>query len=430
MSNDFDYGAEIQQAADVFKLWPREGKFTALIDGDMIPYIVGYTTELEDAMRAYRSVAKAGIASFDYKNPEHFAALMATVEFNNKMQHANFIINEWVAMAEADSATIFMTTSENNYRNAIAFSKPYKGQRNSEKPPFFYEIKHYIATHHEAIIADGMEADDLMSIEQWRRHRSICGKEIEVGSEAHKVFSDSAICSGDKDLGIVPGWNVNPSTGVKRWVDVFGDLAPVWKSKEVKTYEQWPTIKGEPVDPSLSSFAGSYDTFASGKNKGEVKFKRVCTGVGEDQYIDKLKGTGLKFFYSQLVTGDTVDNYPGIPGAGAKAAYELLDGCKTEAELYYAVLGKYKEKYGEATEVENYRGGTALLTPLQLMIEQGRLAHMQTVPGELWRSKNYCPTGESDIWIKKLDTTREQALASSQGKAHGSAERGVPALSP
>ena len=400
----FDYGADVQQAADVFKLWPREGKFTALIDGDMIPYIVGYTTDLEDANRAYRAVSKLlpQLASEDFCHPLKFAALMQTPEFNNKMQHANFIVNDWVSKAEADSALIYLTTSTNNYRNAIAFSKPYKGQRNSEKPPFFYEIKHYIATHHEAIIADGMEADDLMSIEMWRRHRLCCGKEMQIGSEQHKVFSDCAIVSKDKDLRIVPGWNVGPDKGTKLWSDIMGEIIPVWKTKGVKLYEQWPTIKGEPVNPQLQHNA-PYDTFASGKSKGEVKFKRVCTGVGEDQYVDKLKGSGLRFFYSQLVTGDQVDNYPGIPGMGAKAAYEVLATCETEEELYYKVLGMYKEKYGTESEVENYRGGTATLTPFQLMIEQGRLAHMQTVPGELWRAKNYCPSGESDIWTNKKD---------------------------
>lgn len=429
--NGFDYGADVQQVADVFRLWPREGRFTALIDGDMIPYICGYTCELEDSNRAFRALAKAGIKDFCIENPEHFAALLETPEFNNKAQQANWLINDWVAKAEADSAIIFMTTSANNYRNALAFSKPYKGQRTSEKPPFFYEIKHYIATMHEAIIADGMEADDLMSIEQWRRHRAICGKEMEIGSEQHKVFADSAIVSGDKDLGIVPGWNVNPTTGVKRWVDIMGEIVPVWKNKEVKVYEQWPTIGGEPVDPALKNL-GKYDTFASGKNKGEVKFKRVCTGVAEDQYIDKLKGCGLKFFYSQLITGDTVDNYPGIPGAGAKAAYELLANCTSEEELFTKVRDEYKARLAggssDAIEVQNYRGGSTKLTAFQIMIEQGRLAHMQTCPGELWRAKNFCPTGEDEVW--SAGKNREQAPARRQGEAHGSTERSLSAVSP
>ena len=436
MSNDFDYGADVQQAADVFKLWPREGTFTALIDGDMIPYIVGYTTDLEDANRAYRSVAKLlpDLAAFDMTHPLKFAALMETPEFNNKMQHANFIVNDWVAKAGADSALIYLTTSANNYRNAIAFTKQYKGQRESEKPPFFYEIKHYLATCHEAIIADGMEADDLMSIEMWRRHRLVCGNEIPIGSEQHKVFSDCAIVSKDKDLRIVPGWNVEPDKGTKLWSDVIGELIPVWKTKEVKLYEQWPTVKGEPVDPALKSFAGQYDTFASGKNKGEIKFKRAFIGMGEDQYIDKLKGSGLKFFYSQLITGDQVDNYPGIPGSGAKAAYELLQSCTTEEELFIAVRDAYKKALAggssEAIETENYRGGKAMLTPFQRMIEQGRLAHMQTYPGELWRAKNYCPTGEDEVWIVSSSKNREQALARSQGQAHVGAERSLSAVSP
>lgn len=38
----------------------------------------------------------------------------------------------------------------------------------------------------------------------------------------------------------------------------------------------------------------------------------------------KLAGTGLLFFYSQLLVGDTVDNIPGLKGCGPVAAYEML----------------------------------------------------------------------------------------------------------
>ena len=406
--NDFDYGTELAPEVDNYKLWPREGLFTALIDGDMLPYIAGYTTDLQDAMRAYRNAAKQlGVAavreSTDCMNPEYFAALLDQPEFWNKCNHINFLINDWVQKAGADSALIYLTKSDNNYRNALAFTKPYKGQRKQEKPPFFYELRHYIATRHEAIIADGMEADDLMSIEQWRRHRALCSDKIEVGSDMHKAFSDCAIVTKDKDLKIVPGWNVDPDTGDKTWHTIIGHLEPKWKDKEIVTYAQWPTVSGTPTDPEVIAASGlKPDTFASGANKGQVKTKRVQTGTQVSQYIDKLRGSGLKFFYSQLLTGDQVDNYPGIPGLGATKAFELLEPAQTEEELFYIVRDQYKKHYGGGTnnpvEVQNYRGGRARLTPIQLMLEQGRLAHMQTKPNELWRAKTFCPTGEDRIW--------------------------------
>lgn len=400
MADGFDYGTELVQV-DEYKLWPTEGNFTALLDGDMLPYIAGYTTDIMDANRAYRNAAIPGLEAFSFLHEEKFAKLLEQPEFQNKVNQINWLINDWVAKAGADSAIIYMTKSDANFRNDLAFSRPYKGQRKQEKPPFFYELRHYIITMHNAVIADGNEADDLMSIEAWSRHRELEKQGVAIGDAMHKEFCNCAIVSKDKDLGIVPGWFVNPDTGVKLWVDKVGELTPVWKPKEVPVYEEWPLVSGEPMNPDLLASAGLRpDTWSSGAKKGQVKTKRIKVGVQETTYIDKLKGCGQKFFYSQLLTGDQVDNYTGIPGMGPTGAFELLNGAQSEEEMFYIVRDAYKAHYGDGKiEVQNYRGGKAELTAMQLMIEQGRLAHMQTYPGELWReSKNLCPTGVDKVW--------------------------------
>jgi 5'-3' exonuclease len=61
----------------------------------------------------------------------------------------------------------------------------------------------------------------------------------------------------------------------------------------------------------------------------------------------KLTGTGISFFYSQLLTGDATDTYDGLPGCGPIRAYDLLKDCKTERELYEATLGAYQKKFPE-----------------------------------------------------------------------------------
>jgi hypothetical protein len=40
---------------------------------------------------------------------------------------------------------------------------------------------------------------------------------------------------------------------------------------------------------------------------------------------NKLRGTGLPFFCSQVLTGDAVDNIPGLPGCGPVRAHLLLE---------------------------------------------------------------------------------------------------------
>jgi 5'-3' exonuclease len=50
---------------------------------------------------------------------------------------------------------------------------------------------------------------------------------------------------------------------------------------------------------------------------------------------------GTKFFYSQILTGDTADNIAGIRGVGPVKASRILSGCTTEQELYDKVLEAY-----------------------------------------------------------------------------------------
>lgn len=76
---------------------------------------------------------------------------------------------------------------------------------------------------------------------------------------------------------------------------------------------------------------------------------------------DKIVGTGLAFFYSQVLTGDPTDNIPGLPGIGPVAAFELLHG-KTPAQQLDAVCEAY---------FDHYVGDNDLME--KELLEQGRL---------------------------------------------------------
>lgn len=59
----------------------------------------------------------------------------------------------------------------------------------------------------------------------------------------------------------------------------------------------------------------------------------------------KLKGSNYKFFYSQLLTGDRVDNIPGIKGVGPKKVFDLLFSTKNHGEALAVVTNCYKRQY-------------------------------------------------------------------------------------
>lgn len=66
---------------------------------------------------------------------------------------------------------------------------------------------------------------------------------------------------------------------------------------------------------------------------------------GEILEVSKLQAD--RSFYSQVLTGDTSDNYPGCPGIGAVGADRLLAGCTTEVEMWDQTLKAFEKKgYG------------------------------------------------------------------------------------
>lgn len=358
MENTFDFGADLVGPTDQFKLWPTDGEMVGLVDADFLPYQVAFTVDQLDILRAQQSV-ESGL----------YPTLRDTPEYNDAFQKMCAKLNGWLEFAECDAAILYLTKSDENFRVNVAFSRCYKGTRPKDKPVFFSELKQDLIDRLGAKCAIGEEADDLISIEANRRNSILRDSGVEIGSTVFYEFAGYKILSGDKDSRITTANHVDPVTRKKTKSGTLGALEPVWKE---------------------------------GKKK---------------PLVDDLKGHGIKFFYAQLIMGDATDNYTGIPRKGCGAAFEALDGAKTEKECYEVVLSMYKDKYGDGEIIFNYRGthdyydkykdahgvpppdfdkwkGRWLkLTPYQLMVEQGRLAHMQTVKGELWRPNCKLPDG-------------------------------------
>jgi len=113
---------------------------------------------------------------------------------------------------EATEPSIMFFTGKENFRNAIAKRTPYK-QRAGVKPTHWLGIRLYLQSSYEFRLVEGLEADDLMSIEQTSR--------IEL--------RDSIICTRDKDLRAVPGWHYGWELGAQpsfgpRFVSGYGTI--------------------------------------------------------------------------------------------------------------------------------------------------------------------------------------------------------------
>lgn len=193
------------------------------IDADVLRYEIGFSGEGED-----------GPLSFDY-----VADLLDTKV--SQICHA----------VKATAPAVMYLTTGKNFRDEIASTKPYKGNRKKEKPFHFQNLTAYIKNAYKYKEAIGVEADDLLSLDQ---------------------TDETVICSRDKDLLMVPGWQYGWECG-----------------KQKERHLHYVTPEG----------------------------KLWMDG-------DKLRGEGLSFFYAQLLMGDSVDNIPGCPGVGPKKTFGLL----------------------------------------------------------------------------------------------------------
>lgn len=88
-----------------------------------------------------------------------------------------------------------------------------------------------------------------------------------------------------------------------------------------------------------------------------------------------IKGTGLKFFYSQILAGDKTDDYPGLPRCGAVKTFNTLEQCNDEGEMFNAVRELYRASYGD----DEWHGEMNEQAQLAWMVceqdEDGELVH-------------------------------------------------------
>lgn len=227
---------------------------------------------------------------------------------------------------DAGEFTLYLSGPE-NFRTSIAKTKPYKGTRKQEKPWHYENLRTYIQSLGNSVLTDGIEADDAICIEQTKR----------------LAQADTIICTRDKDLRICPGYH-------------FG-----WEhGNQPEFFPQWVEKRGV--------------------------LTLVETTSGKGIISKEIKGTGLLFFYSQLITGDSTDNIPGLPKGGPVLAYELLKNCEEEVDMFNAVRTAY-EIWGRKNEIP-------IAQVREYLIEQAQL---------LWMIQELDDEGKPVMWRPPID---------------------------
>lgn len=132
----------------------------ALVDADILIYRIGFATNTESEDVAIRTMAG-------------FLEDLLMVELPS--------VSTW---------ELFLTGSS-NFRNDIAKTAKYKGNRTADKPVHYHTLRTYLSLSWLAEMSEGIEADDMLAI------------------RATELGDDSIIVSLDKDLDQVKGWHYN-----------------------------------------------------------------------------------------------------------------------------------------------------------------------------------------------------------------------------
>lgn len=240
-----------------------------LIDGDIILYRCGFAAEKTKYLVLFDD---GGVAEFDnakdakadvesnIKQGEPFSGPtlwsrkeIQPVEF--AFNNVNTVLESLVARFDPSDIRIYLS-DDVVFRNQIATTKLYKGNRDpNHKPKHYKAIKEFLLGK-GATIVPNWEADDA------------------IGVEASRPDGRRIIVSTDKDLDQIAG-------------------------------EHYDWVSGELYDVS--------------RRAGDV------------------------YLFTQMLTGDSTDNIPGLPDMGPVKARKLLDGATSRKELYDRVRAAYAE---------------------------------------------------------------------------------------
>lgn len=168
-------------------------------------------------------------------------------------------------------------SGKNNFRYDIY--PEYKANRDGAYVPRWRETaKQYLIDKYNADVSDGCEADDRMGIVQ------MASKGYDEDHWNGTQSDATVIASLDKDMLMIPGnhysWQIEGGPKEKRW-----------------------------IKPAIH------------------------------RTVDHI--SGMRWFYTQCITGDVADNIKGIVGSGKKFAENLLDPLDTEQEMFDAVRDAY-----------------------------------------------------------------------------------------
>lgn len=168
-------------------------KLVPLLDADIVVYRVGFAAEKDEPIENVLHSVKVVLAGMSSK-------------FNTPMRE-------------------LYLTGAGNFRDQVAKTLPYKGNRKgTPKPQYYDEIREYMIKYHNAKLIQFEEADDAMGYRQM------------------EYKGKSVIVSIDKDMKMIPGWHYNFVKEELQYVNK--DAANWWFFRQLLTGDMTDNIQG------------------------------------------------------------------------------------------------------------------------------------------------------------------------------------------
>ncbi|AFK66676.1 hypothetical protein COPG_00080 [Colwellia phage 9A] len=316
---DADYVIDIDSEFEFTK-----GGIRLLLDTDPIAYSAAAACDTAthilkiNGITAY--IMEGGItdlyAAFDYTDYRDFNAMLerspdvtyeklVTSDGNTNMFHTiKAMIRKVIKNTQAGSVELYLTDGASNFRltEEIATILKYKGNRSPDaKPAMLGKARDYIMEELNGIMCVGLEADDQLSIEHrasWKQAMDdalefYCGEKVsnELLEAKAMELSKTVLATIDKDIKMCAGKFINPDQDLG--IEEILPMGHVFLEIKKK------------------------------KNKPDDK---------------KLRFSGLKGFYAQLLLGDACDNIAGVYYCGDVRVDELFQGLETEEQLFKTVF--------------------------------------------------------------------------------------------
>lgn len=135
-----------------------------------------------------------------------------------------FLENLLVFQLEVDDYEGWLTDGSNNFRNKIAKTLPYKGQRSAPKPVHYDALREYMQGEWGFKMETEQEADDA------------------IGIRATELGDKGIICTIDKDLDNIPGKHFNFVKGTLYDVSVSAAIRNFYR--QILTGDRIDNVQG------------------------------------------------------------------------------------------------------------------------------------------------------------------------------------------